>query len=248
MAALAILLTDRNAIRAKAEPRADVVVLERTFYDPPRRAGMVRWTDEVRQSFPNAELVPMAWHLVSHGPEDGIRERVTRTLPGPPHLYGALQDSAETRNAWEITMQCVDACGAKRLLVRTGGTVNPGGLGRKRLRELVATRRTEELQILWEPGGLWTSEDALAFAAELGISVVLPAFEGGRPRYVDEEGALLVSPHAWLRVEGTGPRDAVGGGMIDALLDHLAEAPDATLLFTGPRALASLRSVADAML
>ena len=248
MAALAILLTDRNAIRAKPEPRADVVVLERTFYDPPRRAATVRWVAEVRQTFPNAELVPMAWHLVSHGPEDGVRERVTRTLPGPPHLFGALQDSAETRNAWEITMQCVEACEAKQLLVRTGTTVSPGALGRKRLRELVASRRSDAMQIVWEPGGLWTTEDALAFAKELQVPVVLPAFEGGRPRYVDDEGAVLVSRDAWLRVEGTGPRDAVAGGMIDALLDHVAEAPETTLLFTGPRALASLRAVADAML
>ncbi|HET6585921.1 MAG TPA: hypothetical protein VFG69_20835 [Nannocystaceae bacterium] len=87
---------------------------------------------------------------------------------------------------------------------------------------------------------MWEPRDAVAFAQELGIAVVVSAFEGGRPRWSEADGTTLVDATAMLRIDGTGPRGRVDARQVDALADHLGAHPDATLVFAGPRALANL--------
>ena len=246
-ATLGIVLNETNAIRAKPNPAVGLVLLERTFFDPPRRAAMVRWIERVQRSFPNAELVPYAWHLISHGPSDGAIEHATRTLAGEPNKFGGLQDSDETRRAWEVTMICRDVCKAERVAIRTPPSLTPGGLGRRRLEAFAEARKAEGIRLVWETSGLWEAPQALALGRQIGADVVLPAFEGGRPIY-ESDGALgLVGPGAWLTVTPVGSRQVLQGHQVDALIDHLTVYPDSTLLFAGRRALAALRSVTEAL-
>ena len=246
-ATLGIVLNETNAIRAKPNPAVGLVLLERTFYDPPRRAAMVRWIERVRRSFPNAELVPYAWHLITHGPSDGVGEHATRTLPGEPHKFGGLQQSEETRRAWEVTAICREVCGTDRVAIRTPPSLTPGGLGRRRLQAFAEARKAEGIRLVWEASGLWEAPDALALGRQLGADVLLPAFEGGRPIYESEGALALVGPGAWLTVTPVGSRQLLQGHQIDALIDHLTIYPDSTLLFAGRRAMGALRAVADAL-
>jgi hypothetical protein len=245
---LGLLLTQHNArARKGADPRVGLLLLERTLLDPPRAAAAKRWGDQIRRAFPNAKLMPYAWHLVSHGPEEHMGEHTTRTLAGPPHLFGGLQDSPQTRQAWEVTRLCLEAMGSTTVVVRTPPSVTPGGLGRARIRAFVEARRAEGIEVVWEPQGLWEPPMAAAFAKEIGATLLLPAFAGGRAlRHEDGDG--LAVPGAWLRVDGSGPRQGIHGGIIDELLDHADSASDDTVIvLAGPRAHANLGLVSDAL-
>ncbi len=244
---LGLVLTEHNARASAApDPRVGLVLLERTLLDPPRAAAAKRWAPQVRRSFPAAQLLPYVWHLMSHGPDERMKERTTRTLSGPAHLFGGLQDSPQTRQAWEVTRLCADAMDSTTVVVRTPPSITPGALGRKRLRAFVEARRAEDRSVVWEPEGLWEAPVAAAFARELGIELILPAFVGGRP-LLNDDGEGLAVPGAWLRVEGAGPRRSIHGGHVDELLDHVDTASATTMIFTGPRARGNLRTVAESL-
>jgi hypothetical protein len=266
---LGLLLTQHNArARKSPDPRVELLLLERTLLDPPRAAAAKRWASQIRRAYPAAQLLPYVWHLVSHGPEERMAERTTRSLVGPPHLFGGVQDSPQTRQAWEVTRLCLEAMEASTVVLRTPPSVTPGALGRARIRAFVEARRAEGIraapaseqapderaddiarngiQVVWEPEGLWEPLVASALARELGASLLLPAFAGGRALR-NEDGDGLVVPGAWLRVDGSGPRQAIHGDMVDDLLDHAETAESTTLVFTGPRAHANLGLVADAL-
>jgi hypothetical protein len=274
---LGLLLDQHNArARKSPDPRVELVLLERTLLDPPRAAAAKRWAPQIRRAFPAAQLLPYTWHLVSHGPEERMAARTTRTLMGPPHLFGGVQDSPQTRQAWEVTRLCAEAMGSTAVVLRTPPSVTPGALGRARIRAFVEARRAEGLSVVWEPEGLWEAPVAAAFAREIGASLLLPAFAGGRPLR-NEEGLLwrpvpartpsaseglsdaegvrarqaakqgLVVPGVWLRIDGSGPRQAIHGDTVDDLLDHAESAEDTVMVFAGPRAHAHLGLVADAL-
>jgi hypothetical protein len=244
---LGVLLGQPNArARKSPDPRVGLLLLERTLLDPPRAAAAKRWAEQVRRAYPAAQLLPYAWHLVSHGPEERMAQRTTRGLAGPPHLFGGVQDSPQTRQAWEVTRLCAEAMGSTSIVLRTPPSVTPGTSGRGRIRAFVEARRAEGLAVVWEPEGLWEPPVAAAFARELGASLLLPAFAGGRALR-NEDGDGLLVPGVWLRVDGSGPRQNIHGGIVDDLLDHAETADDTVLVFTGPRAHANLGLVADAL-
>jgi hypothetical protein len=244
---LGLLLTQHNTrARKSPDPRVELLLLERTLLDPPRAAAAKRWAPQIRRAFPAAQQVPYVWHLVSHGPEERMASKTSRTLDGPPHMFGGVQDSPQTRQAWEVTRLCAEAMGSTTVALRTPPSVTPGALGRARIRAFVEARRAEGLQVVWEPEGLWEAPVAAAFARELGASLLLPAFAGGRPLR-NEDGDGLVVPGVWLRVDGSGPRHAIHGDTVDDLVDHAETAPSTVIVFAGPRAHANLGLVADAL-
>lgn len=263
---LGLLLTQHNArARKHPDPRVELLLLERTLLDPPRAAAAKRWGAQIRRAYPAAELLPYVWHLISHGPEERMATRTTRTLVGPPHLFGGVQDSPQTRQAWDVTRLCLEALEASTVVLRTPPSVTPGALGRARIRAFVEARRAEVLatvqasepaaegstghtgiQVVWEPEGLWEPPVAAAFAREIGAPLLLPAFAGGRALR-NEDGDGLVVPGVWLRVDGSGPRQTIHNDAVDDLVDHAETAESTVLVFTGPRAHANLGLVADAL-
>lgn len=240
MVSLGLLLSGENARAGAPDPRVAVVLLERTLFEPPRLAAMQRWSGAIRRRFPQAELVPYVWHWISHSREDGLRTRAARRPAGADHELGALLASEAATQAWEITRLCVQATGGARVVLRTGASLTPGALGRKRLRAFVEARRAEGLGVIWEPEGLWEPDTAQQLAHELGITLLCAAFEGGRPRYEAQGGDVLVSRAVWLRADGVGAARRLDAGAIDALAMHIDVVPDTTIVFTGPRALPHL--------
>jgi hypothetical protein len=237
-----LVLSETNAARLRDPvPEIDLVLLGRTLFDPPRAAAAARWATRLRRLFPGAELVPYVWHLVTHGPDDGLREHASRTLEGPRHAFGQLQDTPEAARAWDAFAPCITAMAATRLVFRTPASITPGALGRKRITAFVEARRAEGRSLVWEPQGLWTPSEAALFARALDVALLHPAFVGGRPLLDEDDPPRLVAPDAWLRIDPIGRRPQLSADQLDALADHLELAPASTLVFTGPRAIANLR-------
>ncbi len=245
---LGVLLSDDNARRQRNPvPLVDIVLLERTLFEPPRAGPAARWGAQVRRLFPNAELIPYTWHLVSHGPDDGLRGLSSRTLEGDPRKFGGLQDTDEVKRAWDAVHPCYEALGAKRIAVRTPTSLTPGAVGRKRLQTFIERRQAEGFEIVWEPEGLWAPAETTTLATSLKVSPIGPAFVAGRPNTEPGDPEVLYHRAAWLRVDAMGRRPRVSADQLDAIADHVDMVPSTTLIFSGPRALSNLAATADAL-
>jgi len=245
---LGILASDEKALNAARESDpVSLVVLRSTLLNPPRAAGARAVAQQIHNVHPRASLVPYVWHLVSHGPEDHLRELATRALPGEPRRFGHLQDSPEVREAWQTTLRCAQEFSATRVVLRTPASFTPSTTNQARLAAFVEARAAEGIELVWEAEGLWEPAQALSLARKLGMQVILPAFDGaGRPYAPPAMGGLA---HTWLRVDGAGPTSRLRGVLAEALAHTLsiADAADPVLLFAGPRAHANLRAFATEM-
>lgn len=244
MTALGLALGADNARHTSTDARVGLVLLERTLVDPPRLAAMQRWSGAIRRRFPSAEQMPYVWHLVSHAHSDGLADKSTRKPAGRPEAFGSLQTTDETQRAWDVSKLCVQGAGGHRVVLRTTTSLSPGALGRRRLQAFVEARRAEGIDVVWEPAGLWEPAEARLFARQIGATLLVSAFEGGRPRRRETHDDVLVGEDVWLRVDGVGPRAGLDGDQLDALQHHLEAVPDATLIFGGSRALRHLRECA----
>ena len=238
---LGILASDEKAFHAARESDpVSLVVLRSTLVNPPRASGARAVAHNIQKLHPRASLVPYVWHLVSHGPEDHLRELATRSLPGEPRRFGHLQDTPEVREAWQTSLRCAQEFGSTRVLLRTPAGFTPSGGNHLRMTAFVEARRAEGIEVVWEAEGLWEPAQTLALARKCGMQTVVPAFDGaGRPY----TGSL---ERRWLRVDGAGPTSRLRGVLAEALAHQLAGADgdEAVVLFAGPRAYANLRAFA----
>ncbi len=237
---LGILASDEKAFHAARESDpVSLVVLRSTLVNPPRAAGARAVAENILRQHPRANLVPYVWHLVTHGPEDHLRELASRSLPGEPRRFGHLQNTPEVQEAWQTSLRCAQAFGAKQMLLRTPASFTPSSTNQARLAAFVEARAAEGIELVWEAEGLWEPAQTLALARKLGMQTVVPAFDGaGRPHTGDFE-------RRWLRVDGAGPTSRLRGILAESLSYAMASAGvTAPVLFAGPRAYANLRAFA----
>jgi len=248
MARFGFLLNEANA-RGLRSPLHDVdlVLTERTFFDPPRAAAAKRWLAQIERTFPDAEVMPYVWHLVTHAVEDGIQTRTNRTLPGHPHAFGHLQDTAEVAEAWQSSLPCYRAMEAKTIVLRTPSGVTPGAVGRQRLRRFVEQRRADGLNIVWEPDGLWEPFQASHFSQELGITPMARGFSAGQAVPDPTNPDRILGPGIWIRAESISSRPRLSPDQIDDLVAHVEVEPETVLIFGGPLALANFTAVQAAL-
>lgn len=241
-----LLLSDNNTGRNPSVVKGvDRLLLERTLYDPPRAAAAGKWADQLRSNFPGAELIPYTWHLVSHGPEDGLRDVGSRTLSGPAQAFGHFQDTPQVAQAWDAFAQGMAAMKATRVVIRTPPTVAPGAIGRKRIQAFAQLRAADGTSLVWEPEGLWSAIEATTLARSLGMEVIGRAFVAGRPDACEDEPGILYRRGTWLRIDGTGRRPRLSADQLEAIAEHTELDPNSTLVFSGPKAIMNLRATRE---
>jgi len=245
---LGILASDEKALQpARESDPVSLVVLRSTLINPPRAAGARAVAQHIHKLHPRASVLPYVWHLVSHGPEDHLRELATRSLPGEARRFGHLQDSPEVRDAWQTSLRCAQEFTATQVVLRTPASFTPSGTNQARLAAFVEARAAEGIELVWEAEGLWEPAQTLSLARKLGMQVILPVFYCAvRPYPPSLVGGLA---RTWLRVDGAGPTSRLRGVLAEALAHALsiADAPDPVVLFAGPRAYANLRAFATEM-
>jgi hypothetical protein len=238
---LGVVIDDESLLRTgRSDDPVDAVVLRWTFLNPPRAAAARRFAERIREVHPDAELIPYAWHYLTHESGDGIEVGTNRSLEPSFGNYGHLRGDARD-HVWSITKICAEALGSEHVVVRTPPSFSPGSLSRRRFKSFVESLGPDDPKFLWEPEGLWTPAQAAAFASELGVEVIAPMFSM-TGQLLEFEGAT------WLRVGGSKDaklRTSHAEILADALLD-LADAQPLTLLFEGPRAYSNLRLFAAA--
>jgi hypothetical protein len=232
-----VLGDDITLRRGRPEDRIDLVLWSGSLVDPPRAPATRALGRRLAERHAGAEVIPYAWHLVTHGPSDGFHRRGSRRLAGAAERFGVLQDTAEVERAWQVSARVVATLSAKRAVVRTPPSLTPGELGRRRLAAFVERRKAEGIGVVWEPEGLWTAPQAGRLARRLGVVLLTPALEGGR-------APVDTVPGAWLRVDCGAGGQRLTGRHKDALL-RLLEGPaaPAAMLFAGPRGHVNLRAL-----
>lgn len=233
---LGLVVAEPSALeRVRPDDGVALVVLRNTLLDMPRASSARRTGERVHARLPGVQLVPYAWHFVTHAPDDRLPGRGERIVDGELSRTGQLADSPEVLDAWAATVRAAQGLGAEHVVLRTPIGFAPGARGRKRLARFVEAHGSEGLSLVWEPEGLWSAEEAAALAALLGLTVMAPP---------PADGPLEVAGH-WI-VIGTGGSPAeLRGGAAEELVDDLAdsEAETATVLFAGSAGLKNLRRV-----
>lgn len=242
---LGIAVNDESVLKgARETDPVEVVLVRSTFLNPPRAASVKRLAQRLRARHPKAELIPYAWHYLSHEPDDGIVVGTNRSLDDTGN-YGHFRDTPAVNQAWAVTKVTAEALGTRSFVVGTPPSFSPGNLSRRRMTRFVEQARAEGYSMIWESQGLWETQAAAAFGSTIDVQVYAPAF-GMTGQVLELDGV------GWLRVAGgkdARVRSSNAEVLAYALAERLDEDPEAslTLIFDGPRCYTNLRTFVSAL-
>lgn len=166
------------------------------------------WSDPVRPQRlramrklmkPEFELVVTAWRWLTQDPLD---ERSAAPLGLKKAHTGMLQVTDENRQLWALVAQQLRASRAHGVLLKTPNTFGPSTANRKMLTRFVQeVIQPGDLQVIWEPRGIWDYEDALEQAQESGVLLASDPFtDAAFPEQLAEKAYyVLTGPHGQAR-------------------------------------------------
>jgi hypothetical protein len=120
----------------------------------------------------------------------------------------------------EATRAASDALGARWLLLRTPASAGPSSRTRTKLARLVEALSGAAQGLAWEPRGMWTDEELVAVASDLGLTLVRDLAEQDAPP------AEVV----YTRLLALGRNTRLGSGAIERVTERLAEAEEAFIV------------------
>jgi hypothetical protein len=154
--------------------------ISQTWMDPvrPQRLRSMR-----KLMKPDFELVVTAWRWLTQDPLD---ERGAAPLGLNKAHTGMLQVTDENRQIWALVAQQLRASRAHSVLLKTPNTFGPSKTNRTALTQFVKEIiQPGDLQVIWEPRGIWDYEDALEQAQESGVLLASDPFTDGTFREDD---------------------------------------------------------------
>jgi hypothetical protein len=116
-----------------------------------------------------------------------------------------------------------DALTAGWWLVRTPPSVTPSARATRDLEALVDELRGER-RIAWEPRGVWSDEDSLRTAEQLGVHLV---------RDLAREDRMDDSPIVYTRLRALGEGARIGAAAAERLAERLSDASDSYVVIEG---------------
>jgi uncharacterized protein YecE (DUF72 family) len=163
----------------------------------PRRPGLLEWRRVVPERFVFSVVVPSAISSFEHRPDR-------------PELLNHARMVA-------------DALAAGWWLVRTPPSVTPSARATREIEALVGELRGER-RIAWDPRGLWSDEDALRTAEQLGVHLV---------RDLAREDRMDENPIVYTRLRGLGEGARIGAVAAERLAERLSDASDSYVVVEG---------------
>lgn len=222
-----------------------------TLLNMPRGNGASSLATRIRRALPGAtQIGAYAWHYLTHRADDPLPGRGTRTINvddahGP---RGHLQTSPTCDAALEASIRALEAFESRRLVIATPPSFTPGALGKRRLADFCQRAKELELDVTWEPTGLWDATTAID-GARGRAGVVVSSDEA-----VAALNSASASTQLWVRVGGGGDRVHWSAGQADELaysLDiHDADpdtGPRLGFVFAGPKAFSNARTFQAAL-
>lgn len=153
-----------------------VVEVQQTFYQPPQVKTLERWRADAPVDF---EFTMKAWQLITHEARSPTYRRLKRELSEKEREQsGAFRPTAIVKEAWQTTLACAVALGAKRILFQCPASFMPTKINLKHLEKFFASiKREEGMRFLWEPrGAAWTVELVRTLCKKLELIHVVDPF------------------------------------------------------------------------
>ncbi len=138
-----------------------------------------------------------------------------------PRDVGAFSPGSEPQ--LERALEAAKTLSASFVVVRTPPAVAPSERGRKRLKELFAKLEPLGARIGWEPRGVWTPEDAEAFAQDSGVVLVRDLAQDDAP----------AGPVVYTRLLSLGQQSRLGQAAIERVAERLEDCEEAYVVVDG---------------
>jgi uncharacterized protein YecE (DUF72 family) len=119
---------------------------------------------------------------------------------------------AETAALLKPLIDAASALEARCMVLTTPVSVTPTALHKKRLAALIERLPRDVITLAWEPRGVWQSEEAAAWARDLGVQLVVDASQEEPGK-----GAVL-----YTRLRGIGVNARLGPGSIEKVRRAMA--------------------------
>jgi len=134
-----------------------------------------------------------------------------------------LASSAPDAALVEATRNAAQALEARFVLLRTPASAGPSARTRARLARLCESFAGAGRGIAWEPRGMWTDEEVVEVAAELGVTLVRDVAEHDAPP----------GPVVYTRLLALGRNQRLGSGAIERVSERLVDAEEAFIVIEG---------------
>lgn len=161
----------------------------------------------------------------------------TFTVVAGPHL-SMLKAGAPLEADLTSTLAAVDALEARCILLQTPSDVTPSNLWRDRMAKVLTRFPQDVTQVIWEPRGVWETDDAAVAAQRWGIVLAVDAAREPVP----------AGPVAYVRLRALGETRSFGPAALEKVVHAIGSRRDAYVVFETDSALAEskrLRSLAQ---
>jgi len=123
----------------------------------------------------------------------------------------------------EATRRAAQILEARFVLLRTPASAGPSARTRARLARLGEALAVAAQGIAWEPRGMWTDEELVEVAGELGLTLVRDTAEHDAPP----------GPLVYTRLLSLGRNTRLGSGAIERVSERLVDAEEAFIVIEG---------------
>jgi uncharacterized protein YecE (DUF72 family) len=167
----------------------------------------------------------------------------------PPHFdftviagthLSMLKAGAELEADLTAALAAVDALQARCILIPTPSDVTPSILWRDRMAKVVSRFPRDVTQVVWEPRGVWETDDAAVAASKWGIIVSVDAAREPVP----------AGQVAYVRLKALGETRSFGPAALEKVLVAIGLRRDAYVIFETDSALVEckrLRNLAQSL-
>lgn len=153
-----------------------------------------------------------------------------------PHV-SLLRPGAQLDAELAALLAAVNALQARCILLPTPADVTPSSLSRDRMGKLLARLPSDVTQIVWEPRGVWETEDAAVAAHKWGIVLAVDAAREPVP----------AGPVAYARLRALGETRAFGSALLEKVALAIGKRRDAYVVFESAGAQAEAKRLREVM-
>jgi uncharacterized protein YecE (DUF72 family) len=149
------------------------------------------------------------------------------TVVAGPHL-SMLKAGAALEQDLGTALSAVDALEARCVLICTPAEVTPSALWRERMAKLVTRFSRDVTQVVWEPRGVWETDDAAVAAKQWGVVLCVDAAREPVP----------AGPVAYVRLRALGETRSFGPAALEKVVTAIGARRDAYVVLETDGALA----------
>lgn len=149
---------------------------------------------------------------------------------------GLVKPSADLDHELDAARAAINTLGARTMLLRTSREVTPSSLWRDRMAKLLERLPSDASTVVWEPQGVWETDDAAVFAKKVGVVLAVDPSRDPVP----------VGPIAYGRLRALGESRSYGPSALDRVVTAIGERREAYVVIETTSALTECKRLRQA--